>query len=69
MTTTLPLSDLLNSERASEILGVKKGTLAIWRTTGRYDLKFVKVGRRVFYRHSDLQAWLSARTQMQTQTE
>ncbi|MDR2209603.1 MAG: helix-turn-helix domain-containing protein [Azoarcus sp.] len=33
-------------------------TLAIWRSSGRYSLPYVKVGRKVRYRRSDLIAWL-----------
>jgi len=31
--------------QAAEVLGAKKTTLAVWRSTGRYNLPFVKVGR------------------------
>jgi predicted site-specific integrase-resolvase len=65
-TPTLSLSDLLNPEQTADLIKIKKDTLAIWRTTGRYNLKFVKVGRRIFYRRSDIQDWLESRTQTQT---
>ena len=54
--------ELLNEEQAAEYLTVSPGTLAVWRSTGRYSLPFVKVGRRVRYRLSDLDAWLEARS-------
>lgn len=53
---------LVGDDQAAEILGIKKQTLAVWRTTGRYDLPFIKVGRSVRYRVSDLEAFLEART-------
>lgn len=53
---------LLAPEEAAALLGVSAGTLSVWRSTGRYALAFVKVGRRVKYRLSDLEAWLALRT-------
>jgi excisionase family DNA binding protein len=47
---------------AAELLGVTPGTLSVWRCTRRYALPYVKVGRRVRYRVSDLEAWLQSRT-------
>ncbi|MNN99381.1 Helix-turn-helix domain protein [compost metagenome] len=44
------------------MLGVKKSTLSVWRSTGRYDLKFIKVGRLVRYRISDLAEFLARRS-------
>lgn len=55
-------NNLLDEKQAAEILTVEPGTLSVWRSTGRYKIPFVKVGRRVRYRHSDLLAWLESRT-------
>jgi hypothetical protein len=60
-------SDLKTEEFASEFLSVKRGTLQVWRSTKRYPLPYVKVGRLVRYRMSDLQAFLQARTMGGTQ--
>ncbi len=54
--------DLLSEQEAAELLTVAPGTLSVWRSTGRYNLKFLKVGRKVRYRRSDLLAWLENRT-------
>jgi excisionase family DNA binding protein len=54
--------ELLDETEAAELLGICAGTLSVWRSTGRYKLAFVKVGRRVKYRRSDIEAWLEART-------
>lgn len=54
--------DLVDDKAAAEILGLSPGTLSVWRSTGRYALPFVKVGRHVRYRVSDLEAWLEKRT-------
>lgn len=53
---------LLGPEAAAELLGVSPKTLAIWRSAGRYNLQFVKVGRLVRYRVSDIEAFLRSRT-------
>jgi excisionase family DNA binding protein len=50
-------------QQAATLLHVTPGTLSVWRCTGRYSLPFVKVGRNVRYRLSDLNAWLESRTQ------
>ena len=55
-------STLLTRDQAAGMLGIKPQTLAVWATTGRNRLPFVKVGRCVRYRASDLQAWLAERT-------
>lgn len=48
--------------QAAEVLTVKENTLAVWRSTGRYNLPFLKVGRLVRYRVSDLAIFLASRT-------
>ena len=52
----------VSDKQAAEVLGAKTTTLAVWRSTGRYNLPFVKVGRLVRYRVSDLAAFLARRT-------
>jgi predicted site-specific integrase-resolvase len=54
--------ELLDEKQAAEHLTVSPGTLSVWRSTGRYNLPFVKVGRMVRYRLSDLNDWLAARS-------
>lgn len=54
--------ELLDERAAAAVLDVAPGTLSVWRSTGRYNLPFLKVGRKVRYRRGDLLAWLEART-------
>lgn len=61
-TTGLPCSNLLDEKQAAAILDVTPGTLSVWRSSGRYALPFVKVGRKVRYRLTDLNLWLAKRT-------
>lgn len=59
----LPPNPLLTPETAAKYLGIKPETLAVWRSTGRYNLPFVKVGRWVRYREEDVLAFIESRTQ------
>lgn len=59
---TIPAAPLLTPEQAAEFLSTTPGTLSVWRCTRRYDLPYVKVGRAVRYRLSDLEAFIAART-------
>ncbi|WP_144210037.1 helix-turn-helix domain-containing protein [Shewanella donghaensis] len=52
---------LLTPAQVSEFLGVTIGTLSVWRCTGRYPLSFIKVGRRVMYRQSDVENFINGR--------
>lgn len=56
----------LTDKQAAAAVGVKPSTLAVWRCTGRYNLPFLKVGRLVRYRVSDLADFLSKRTSEHT---
>ena len=50
--------ELLTSEEAARYLKVEKGALAIWRSTKRYEVPYIRVGRLVRYRASDLKKFL-----------
>ena len=53
---------LQNSLNAADYIGIPANTLQYWRTTGAQQIPFIKVGRRVMYRVSDLDKWLDQRT-------
>lgn len=55
-------TDLVDETEAAEILDVVPGTLSVWRSTGRYAIPFIKVGRKVRYSRTALNAWLESRT-------
>lgn len=55
-------TDLVDETEAAEILDVVPGTLQVWRSTGRYGIPFIKVGRKVRYSRTALNAWLESRT-------
>ena len=60
------LKALLNEKEAAQYLDLAEGTLPVWRSTGRYQIPFIKIGANVRYRKSDLDAWLESRTQKTT---
>lgn len=62
--TALHIEDkLLSRKQAAEYLGTTESTLAVWATTKRYHLPYIKVGRLVKYRMSDLLAFVESRIQ------
>lgn len=56
------ITRLLDPNEAAEALGVKVQTLAIWRSTKRYDLPFVKIGRSVKYRRESIEKFIEDNT-------
>jgi excisionase family DNA binding protein len=55
-------TELLSTNQASIYIGVTPGTLKVWRCTKRYQIPFIKVGRLVRYRKSELDSFLDRRT-------
>ena len=49
---------LLTLKEVSEITGKAVRTLYNAKSTGRYPLKFIKLGRSVRVKESDLNAWI-----------
>jgi excisionase family DNA binding protein len=55
--------EMFTPKQAADYLGVTAETLSVWRCTRRYAIPFVKVGRKVCYRKSDLDKFLDSRTE------
>ena len=53
-------SDRLTSAQVAEILGVKPATMTTWRCVGRYPIRYFKIGRRVFYKRADVDAFIES---------
>lgn len=53
--------DRMTRQEAADYIGLSYNTLKNWAVTGDGDLPFHKVGSRVFYRRSELDAWLESR--------
>jgi excisionase family DNA binding protein len=54
------MTELLTAFEASQRLRVTYGTLAVWRCTHRKALPFVRIGRKIYYRPQDLEAFITA---------
>lgn len=61
MTNRIPLT----TTSAAEYLGMKSGTLEVWRVQGRGP-RFLKLGRSVRYRAEDLDAFLNENARLST---
>jgi excisionase family DNA binding protein len=59
--TSSPLDTLLSPKEVADYLRVTVGTLSVWRSTKRYPLPFIKVGSKIFYRTSAVEAFVASR--------
>lgn len=50
----------LNTREAASILGVQPHALDVWRCNKRYTLAYYRVGRRIYYRLSDVLQFLES---------
>ncbi len=55
----------LNTRQAAQVLGLKPGTLEIWRVRGDGPV-FLKIGRAVRYRREDLERYLDGQARRST---
>lgn len=64
----LPAQDdpAFDTPAAADYLGLRPNTLEGWRSSGRHDLPFEKLGRRVIYRKSKLDRFRAGRTYTST---
>jgi len=62
--TNRPSNDnrLLSRKEVAQHLRVSESTLATWKSTDRYPLRFIKVGRLVRYRACDVHDFIQSRT-------
>jgi hypothetical protein len=58
-------TNLMNTQQAAKYMGFNPGTLTNWRNLKRYDLPFIKIGKRgyVRYRKSDIDSFLERNTE------
>lgn len=55
-------NQMLTTEAAADLIGLKASTLAAWREDGSQpDLAFFKVGKAVRYRYRDILAFVESR--------
>jgi len=55
------MDQLISSEDAATVLNISNSTLAKMRLSGKSP-RYIKLGRRVAYRPSDLEAWIEAQS-------
>ena len=49
----------LTPKQTAQVLGVKTTTLSVWRSTGRYDLPFIKIAKSPRYRVTDIARFIA----------
>ena len=59
--SSLDSSPLYDPGKAAAFLGISKETLSVWRCTKRYGLPYIRVGRLIKYRLSDLTNFVESR--------
>jgi len=65
----MTINKLLTPSDVSELLGVSIGTLEVWRSTNRYHLPYIKVGRSVRYKRDDVREFIESRRRLQTSSK
>ena len=60
------MTEYISPEALAKKLNITTGTLATWRHTGRHNLPYIKVGRKVMYKAEAVQEWLATRTHLHT---
>jgi hypothetical protein len=59
----------VSPSQAAKIIGLQSATLEKDRRLGHLGIPFVKAGRRILYRFSDLQDWLEKHKQTTSRSE
>lgn len=60
------LDDLMPAAAVARYLGLSTKTLANWRSSGLADLPYVQVGSRIFYKASDVHAFVARASKRST---
>ena len=55
-------SGVMTPRDAAVYIGVKINTLAVWRMTNKYGLRYLKLGKAIRYRKEDLDEWLASKS-------
>jgi hypothetical protein len=54
------MTELIEAKECAKRLGVTYGGLAVARCKQRWKLPFVRIGRKIFYREQDIEAFITA---------
>ncbi|WP_163935917.1 helix-turn-helix domain-containing protein [Paraferrimonas sp. SM1919] len=57
---------LISPKEAAKKLNLEVQTLAAWRTSGRYNLPFIKIGGRIQYDLNDINNFINDRRYLST---
>jgi predicted site-specific integrase-resolvase len=60
------IETLASPKAVAKDLNVTEGTLQVWRSTGRYDLPYIKIGGKVMYRVADVNKFIESRQHAHT---
>ena len=52
--------NLLTAEEAAKLLRVEPQTLAVWRCLRTVNIPFIRAGRKILYKESDVLAFVEA---------
>lgn len=53
---------LIDTDQAAKLLAIEPATLVKWRSTGENNIPYVRIGRSVRYRTTDLRDWIDRHT-------
>jgi hypothetical protein len=56
----MPVSELLSPSEAAKALHTTANVLGVWRCHRSHALRFTKIGRKIFYREEDVQAFIDS---------
>jgi Helix-turn-helix domain len=56
------MDTLTDTDGASSLLAIPTATLIKWRSTGEVRIPYVRIGRQIKYRTSDLKAFIETST-------
>ena len=62
MEQTTDQDKLLTRKQAAELLHCKESTLATWKSTKRYSLPYIKIGKNIRYKLSDIITFIEKNT-------
>lgn len=51
----------MSAREAAPYIGITEGTLAVWRSSKRYQIPYVKLGNKIFYWKGDLDEFLASK--------
>jgi hypothetical protein len=58
----MKVDELVSPDVLAKEIHVTPGTLAVWRSTKRYQIPYLKIGSRVMYLRPGIEKWKLERT-------